>query len=89
MFFIPPIVSSRWSSIFVAGLFFLMAISTFVSADSDGDGVSDSSDDCPFAYGTSSVDRDGCPDRDNDGTSDFNDGWAASNPNFQLEFSIT
>ena len=43
------------------------------AADSDGDGVEDSLDDCPWAYGTSNTDRDGCPDKDGDGTSDFND----------------
>ncbi|MGB1568049.1 MAG: hypothetical protein ACPHBQ_06190, partial [Candidatus Poseidoniaceae archaeon] len=54
------------------------------AADSDGDGVEDSLDDCPWAYGTSTIDRDGCPDKDGDGTSDFNDGWASQNPNFVL-----
>lgn len=86
---VPPIMSYRWSSILVAGLFFLLATSPLVSADSDGDGVSDSVDDCQWSYGTSSVDRTGCPDRDNDGTSDFNDGWAANNPNFENEFTIS
>ena len=59
------------------------------AADSDGDGVDDSLDDCPWASGTSTVDRDGCPDNDGDGTSDFNDGWAIGNPNFQNEFTTT
>ena len=59
------------------------------AADSDGDGVDDSLDDCPWASGTSTVDRDGCPDNDGDGTSDFNDGWALGNPNFQNEFTTT
>lgn len=31
------------------------------AADSDGDGVEDSVDDCPWAYGTSAVDKDGGP----------------------------
>ena len=39
------------------------------AADSDGDGVQDSADDCPWSAGTSTVDKDGCPDRDGDGTS--------------------
>ena len=52
------------------------------AADIDGDGVEDANDACPYAYGTSTVDRDGCPDQDGDGTSDFNDSWAISNPNF-------
>ncbi|MEE2667161.1 MAG: hypothetical protein VYC27_05930 [Candidatus Thermoplasmatota archaeon] len=52
------------------------------AADIDGDGVEDANDACPYAYGTSTVDRDGCPDTDGDGTSDLNDGWTISNPNF-------
>ena len=59
------------------------------AADSDGDGIEDSLDDCPWASGDSTIDRDGCPDRDGDGTSDFNDGWAIGNPNFQNEFTTT
>ena len=59
------------------------------AADSDGDGVDDSLDDCPWASGTSTVDRDGCPDNDGDGTSDFNDGWAIGNPNFQNDFTTS
>ena len=55
------------------------------AADADGDGVDDSVDDCPYASGTSTVDRDGCPDRDGDGTSDLMDGWTSQNPNFVLE----
>lgn len=59
------------------------------AADSDGDGVEDSLDDCPFAPGSSTIDRDGCPDMDNDGTSDVNDGWSIGNPNFTNEFTIS
>ncbi|MEC8589202.1 MAG: hypothetical protein VXY35_03515, partial [Candidatus Thermoplasmatota archaeon] len=55
------------------------------AADSDGDGVDNSLDDCPYASGTSTVDRDGCPDRDGDGTSDMMDGWTSQNPNFVLD----
>ena len=65
--------------LFVASLFLPLAF----AADSDGDGVQDSSDDCPWAAGTSTVDKAGCPDRDGDGTSDFNDAWVIGNPNFQ------
>ena len=57
-------------------LIFLMAFMALapvaMGADSDGDGFDDSVDDCPWAAGTSTVDRDGCPDKDGDGTSDFN-----------------
>jgi WD40 repeat protein len=59
------------------------------AADSDGDGIEDSVDDCRFAAGTSTVDRDGCPDSDGDGTSDFNDPWSISNPNFTNEQIIS
>ena len=41
------------------------------AADSDGDGFENSIDDCPWAAGLSNIDRDGCPDRDGDGTSDL------------------
>ncbi|MGB0474564.1 MAG: hypothetical protein ACPGK2_01875 [Candidatus Poseidoniaceae archaeon] len=76
--------------VFATLLLFLVAtLPMTASADSDGDGVSDSTDDCIWASGTSSVDRIGCPDRDGDGISDYNDGWVANNPNFQNEFTIS
>ena len=59
------------------------------AADSDGDGVDDALDDCPFAAGDSTVDRTGCPDRDGDGTSDAADGWTSNNPNFSNEMVLT
>ena len=70
---------------------FLVSVTSLAAqaADSDGDGVQDSADDCPWAAGDSTVDRDGCPDRDGDGTSDFNDAWAIGNPNFQNEFTTS
>ena len=78
------------SKVFATLLLFLVAtLPMTASADSDGDGVSDSTDDCIWASGTSSVDRIGCPDRDGDGISDYNDGWVANNPNFQNEFTIS
>ena len=46
------------------------------STDSDGDGFGDNAppatlgDDCPEAHGKSTIDRQGCPDFDNDGWSD-------------------
>ncbi|MBT6922989.1 MAG: hypothetical protein HOA35_00445, partial [Euryarchaeota archaeon] len=74
-------------------LIFLMSVMALapgaLGADSDGDGVDDSVDDCPWAAGTSTVDRDGCPDRDGDGTSDINDGWSINNPNFQNEHTTS
>ena len=81
-------MSRRLNGILLIFLMSAMALSPLaMGADSDGDGVDDSVDDCRFAAGTSTVDRDGCPDRDGDGTSDFNDGWSVNNPNFQNEFT--
>ncbi len=82
-------MKSKISGVFIAGMMIFLVALPMVSADSDGDGISDSSDDCRWSYGDSSADRDGCPDRDGDGTSDLNDGWAANNPNFQNEFTIS
>jgi len=76
-------------SIFLSALFLLSLISVSVQAgDIDGDGIEDSSDDCPYAPGDSSVDRNGCPDRDGDGTSDRDDGWTSGNPNFSIDTSV-
>ncbi|DAC25958.1 MAG TPA: hypothetical protein D7H99_07565, partial [Candidatus Poseidoniales archaeon] len=63
----------------------LAAMPITVSADSDGDGISDAADDCVWSSGTSTVDKTGCPDFDGDGTSDLNDPWTTNNPNFQTE----
>ena len=82
-------MSYRLSSFLAVVLMLLVVVAPLASADSDGDGITDSSDDCPWSYGTSNVDRDGCPDKDGDGTSDFNDGWVANVPNFQNEFTIS
>ena len=72
----------RTSGFLLVALMMAMALTPIVmGADSDGDGIEDSVDDCPWSAGTSDVDRDGCPDRDGDGTSDFNDGWSINNPN--------
>ena len=82
-------MSYRFGSFSTVVMLFLVITIPLASADSDGDGVGDSSDDCRWAYGTSNVDRDGCPDRDGDGTSDFNDGWVANIPNFENEITIS
>ena len=67
-----------------------MALAPLVTAaDSDGDGVDDSVDDCRWAAGTSSIDKVGCPDRDGDGYSDLSDSWSITNPNFQNEYTTT
>ena len=77
-------------AIFLFFLMFFMALAPLASgADSDGDGVDDTIDDCPWASGTSTVDRNGCPDKDGDGTSDITDKWTTSNPNFQNEYTTT
>ena len=50
----------------------ILSAMPFASAvDGDGDGADDAVDDCPFAWGNSTVDRQGCPDSDGDGTSDI------------------
>tara|TARA_B110000444_G_scaffold41444_1_gene37428 strand:- start:19196 stop:22624 length:3429 start_codon:yes stop_codon:yes gene_type:complete len=68
----------------------IMALSPLVTAaDSDGDGVDDSVDDCRWAAGTSTIDKNGCPDRDGDGYSDLSDSWSITNPNFQNEYTTT
>ena len=46
-----------------------------LTQDADLDGVEDADDDCLLVPGTSSVDRNGCPDTDSDGYSDPDSGW--------------
>ena len=41
--------------------------------DDDNDGVPDSLDSCPIRTGNSTIDRNGCPDTDGDGTSNLGD----------------
>ena len=77
-------------SILLGLLMLSMSLAMSVSAaDIDSDGVDDSVDDCLYAAGNSTTDRTGCPDRDGDGTSDFNDGWTSSNPNFGKDVAVT
>jgi len=53
------------------------------SLDSDGDGFGDNNapgaggDGCPTTWGTSSIDRGGCPDSDGDEWSDADENWPA------------
>ena len=66
-------------------IFFLLfsCYSTSVLAnDSDSDGILDIDDDCPYSEGESTIDRLGCPDRDNDGKSDLNDFWTSPQGDF-------
>ena len=50
-----------------------------LTEDADFDGVEDDDDDCPNLYGTSSIDREGCPDSDGDGYSNPDGSWTVSN----------
>ena len=51
--------------------------------DSDGDGIPNTSDDCPQTYGDSTIDQNGCPDSDGDGYSNSGDAF----PNDPSQFS--
>ncbi|MFL2968892.1 MAG: hypothetical protein ACJZ6A_07070 [Candidatus Poseidoniaceae archaeon] len=51
--------------------------------DSDGDGIPNTSDDCPQTYGDSTIDQTGCPDSDGDGYSNSGDAF----PNDSSQFS--
>ena len=67
----PVIMDSTRRALFLVFLMLIMVLAPLASAgDSDGDGVDDSVDDCPVAAGSSTNDRNGCPDRDGDVTSD-------------------
>ena len=64
--------------------FFSLAINHDVplvnlTLDADLDGVEDSLDDCLNTPGTSTIDRTGCPDTDNDGYSDPDGAWTTAN----------
>lgn len=74
-------------SVFAILLFSPFFLTVVSALDTDGDGVDDHLDNCPLAYGNSTLDRDGCPDRDGDGTSDYNDRWTLPNTSF-LEDTI-
>ncbi|RZD51068.1 MAG: hypothetical protein CXT67_08900, partial [Methanobacteriota archaeon] len=70
------LANPRFRAIIISLALTLVFFAPLASAfDTDGDGFDDSVDDCPVAFGNSTVDRDGCPDRDGDGTSDFADPW--------------
>ena len=84
-----PVGGTRKSAVLICGLMLLAVLPLVSGADADGDGYQDSVDDCPFAAGTSTVDRTGCPDDDGDGTSNLNDGWSSNNPNFAQDFHIS
>ena len=50
-----------------------------LTLDVDGDGTEDSSDDCAFTAGTSTIDRQGCVDTDADGYSNPTFNWSVAN----------
>jgi len=50
-----------------------------LTEDADLDGVEDDDDDCPNTYGTSTADREGCPDSDGDGYSNPDGTWTVNN----------
>ncbi|MEC7272167.1 MAG: S8 family serine peptidase [Candidatus Thermoplasmatota archaeon] len=50
-----------------------------LTEDADLDGVEDDDDDCPNTYGTSTNDREGCPDSDGDGYSNPDATWTVNN----------
>ena len=80
----------KWRSLLLTALMVgMLALPIASAADTDGDGIDDSSDDCPYSAGNSTVDRSGCPDRDGDGTSDYNDSWASINPDFAKDVAVT
>ena len=57
-------------------------VSASGTTDTDGDGTPNGTDDCPNAWGNSTIDRQACPDSDGDGTSDLNDPWVMPNGGF-------
>ena len=62
------------SSLFIVSLLLITTVfsSIIVSAlDGDNDGIDDSVDDCPFAWGNSTNGYTGCPDLDGNGNPDF------------------
>ena len=50
-----------------------------LTEDADLDGFEDDSDDCPNVYGSSTNDREGCPDSDGDGYSNPDASWTVNN----------
>ena len=83
------VVSNRHVLLIFSIFFFSCFIASVNANDSDGDGILDSNDDCPYSNGNSTSDRIGCPDRDGDGTSDYNDFWTAPQGDFSEIEEIT
>ena len=77
------------ASLLMLSVLFVPIASASGQTDVDGDGVVDGLDDCPNAWGNSTIDRQGCPDRDGDGNSDLNDPWVMANGGYLEDARIT
>ncbi len=77
------------ASLLMLSVLFVPIASASGQTDVDGDGVVDGLDDCPNAWGNSTIDRQGCPDHDGDGTSDLNDPWVMANGGYLEDARIT
>ena len=69
--------NQRLSVMLAALLMFtsILTVGLVNAADGDTDGIDDAVDDCPFAWGNSSIDFIGCPDSDGDGNPDTVSAW--------------
>ena len=72
------------TSVSVGPQFFSVAVNSGyamvnLTQDADLDGTIDEDDECAFTFGTSSIDRLGCPDTDGDGYSDPSFNWTLAN----------
>ena len=77
------------ASLLMLSVLFVPITSASGQTDVDGDGVVDGLDDCPNAWGNSTIDRQGCPDYDGDGTSDLNDPLVMANGGYLEDARIT
>lgn len=75
----------RVVALILTALMILLPLTSVSAEDLDLDSIDSNSDECPLAFGNSTIDRIGCPDRDGDGTSDLNDPWVMSNGGFLQE----
>ena len=77
------------ASLLMLTVLFVPIASASGQTDVDGDGVVDGLDDCPNAWGNSTIDRQGCPEHDGDGTSNLNDPWVMANGGYLEDARIT
>ena len=80
--------SAIFAAVIMASFIFVPFASASGQTDIDGDGFIDGVDDCPNSYGSSTVDKQGCPDSDGDGTSDINDPIVMSNGGYLQEYYV-